>query len=282
MKKLILIIASVMLVAGIALLSFPTASNFIGSKVSRAQTDTFEERANHVIPNMTYEEAVKEGVVTKDGKYIGGKEGKTTVKSGDDNTEEYTEIVYEVGTPVIFQPDLDRLYEDVVAYNERVRKDQSSLLINEEAYTESVIDLEDYGIWDGIFGYLVIPTIDMWLPVYLGAGEYNMSYGAAHMTYTTLPLGEERSNSVIAGHTDYIGRIFFDNLRYLSVGDEVTFRNYWGNLDYKVVKTEICAPDESQDIYISDDRDLLTLFTCIPDGYGDFNRYFVICERSEQ
>lgn len=278
MKKLILIIASIMLVVGIGLLAFPTVSNFIGSKVSKAQTDTFEDRVKHVIPDMTFEEAVEKGIVNEDGRLTRSEEKKEDADNSEDDVEVY---YYEVGTPVLFQPDLDRLYNDVVAYNERVRKDQSSLLINEDSYAESVINLRDYGITDGIFGYLIIPTINMWLPVYLGAGDNNMSYGAAHMTYTTLPLGEKRSNSVIAGHTDYIGRIFFDNLRYLSEGDTVTFRNYWSNLNYKVVKTEICAPDESRDIYISDDRDLLTLFTCIPDGNGDFNRYFVICERSD-
>ena len=275
MKNTILIVAIILLIAGIALLAFPTFSNFIGSKVSKAQTDTFEERAAHIIPDMTYEEAVEKGVVSEDGIFLGGlNEG-----GGHDGADSYEE--YESGARVLFGPDLDRLYDDVVAYNARVRNDQSTLLINEDAYAASVIDLRSYGITDGIFGYLIIPEIDMWLPVYLGAGDKNMSYGAAHMTYTTLPIGEERSNCVIAGHTDYIGRIFFDNLRYLNIGDEVTFRNYWTSLHYQVVKTEICAPDQSQNIYIGDDRDLLTLFTCVPNSKGDFDRYFVICERTE-
>ena len=46
-----------------------------------------------------------------------------------------------------------------------------------------------------------------------------------------------------------------------------------------MIDTAVYAPDQSQAIYISDDRDLLTMFTCIPDGNGDFNRFFVICER---
>ncbi len=265
MKKLILTIAVLMLVAGVALLAFPAVSNFIGSQVSKSQTETFENRASHVIRDMTYEEAVENGIVTEDSRLTGGQEEDKTA--------------YKAGTPVLFQPDLDRLRRDVAAYNAQVREDQSKLLVNEDAYAASVINLRSYGIPDGIFGYLIIPSIDMRLPVYLGAGEQNMSYGAAHMTYTTLPLGEARSNCVLAGHTDYIGRIFFDNLRFLGEGDEVTFRNYWTNLRYRVVKTEVCTPTQSQNIYISDDRDLLTLFTCIPDGKGGFNRYFVICER---
>ena len=270
-KKIIPIIAIILLIAGIGLLLFPVISNFIGSKISKAQTELFEERTEHIIPDMTYEEAVEKGVISEDGRIIGDE------KKADGKKDNKTS--YKTGTPVLFQPDLDRLFKDVVAYNKRIREDQSTLLINEDAYAKSVIDLRSYGITDEIFGYLIIPAIDMWLPVYLGAGAQNMSYGAAHMTYTTLPLGEARSNCVIAGHTEYIGRIFFDNLRNLGEGDEVTFRNYWTNLHYKVVKTEVCTPEQSQDIYISDDRDLLTLFTCIPNGSGGFNRFFVICER---
>ena len=55
----------------------------------------------------------------------------------------------------------------------------------------------------------------MRLPIYLGANSSNMSYGAAHMSATSLPIGGKNTNAVLAGHTGYIGRIFFDNLRNL-------------------------------------------------------------------
>ncbi len=282
MKKLLLILAIVLLLAGVGLLLFPTVSNFAGTKISQAQTDKYEERLKHVVPGMTRDDAVKQGIINEKGEYIKGtNSGQSSGGNSDDNGGEVVEYYeYEVyDSPVLFELDLDRLYSDCLKYNADIRENQSSLLIDEDAYQEPVIDLSKYGIYDDVFGYVSIPSIDMRLPIYLGANGENMSYGAAHMTYTTLPMGEKRSNCVLAGHTDYIGRIFFDNLRRLSPGDEVYIRNFWDNFSYRVIDTAVYAPDQSQAIYISDDRDLLTMFTCIPDGNGDFNRFFVICER---
>ena len=66
-----------------------------------------------------------------------------------------------------------------------------------------------------------------------------MSYGAAHMSATSLPIGGKNTNAVLAGHTGYIGRIFFDNLRNLKIGDWVSITNYWDTLNYKVVETKV-------------------------------------------
>ena len=151
--------------------------------------------------------------------------------------------------------------------------------VRNETYSPAAVNLEDYGITDGIYGYVTAETINMRLPIYLGANSSNMSYGAAHMSATSLPIGGKNTNAVLAGHTGYIGRIFFDNLRNLKIGDRVSITNYWDTLNYKVVETKVNKPSESGDCYLQKDRDLLTMFTCISDGNGGFDRYYVICER---
>ncbi len=248
-RKLILIAAVVLLLAGIGFLSFAPVSNCVGNNISRSQTEKYDERLEHIVTEKTRKQAVKDGDIKKD------------------------------DTDTLFKPDLDRLRKDSLAYNKNVRENQSDLLINEDAYAKPSLNLESYGIFDGIYAYVNIPKIGMKLPIYLGANGTNMSYGAAHMTYTSLPLGGKRSNCVLAGHTGYIGRIFFDNIRSLTYGDEVKIKNFWKTLTYRVVKMEVCKPRESNNVFITDDRDLLTMFTCIPNGSGGFNRYYVICER---
>ena len=62
---------------------------------------------------------------------------------------------------------------------------------------------------------------------------------AAHLTYTSLPIGGESTNCVLAAHTGYIGRIFFDYIRYLNVGDEVTVTNLWNKLTYRVTDKRV-------------------------------------------
>lgn len=153
-------------------------------------------------------------------------------------------------------------------------------MLRNDTYSQAAVNLEDYGITDGIYGYVTAETINMRLPIYLGANSSNMSYGAAHMNATSLPIGGKNTNAVLAGHTGYIGRIFFDNLRNLKIGDRVSITNYWDTLNYKVVETKVNKPSESGDCYLQKDRDLLTMFTCISDGNGGFDRYYVICERA--
>ena len=83
---------------------------------------------------------------------------------------------------------------------------------------------------------------------------------------------------ILAGHTDYIGRIFFDNIRNLDTGDEVIVRNYWEDITYRVIDRKIVAEDEVDDLLIQTDRQLLTLVTCIR-GEDGFDRFLVICEK---
>lgn len=261
-KKIVTGVAIVMLVAGIGLFMFPIVSNFIGTQIANSETEKFDSRIDSVVDDgLTYEDAYEQGKVDDEGYLL------------DENGDRKSD------NPVVFKPDLDRLYKDSVEYNENLKTNQSSLLIYDYSYVQPSLDLPSYGINDGIYGYVSAESINMKLPIYLGANDTTMSYGAAHLTYTSLPLGGKSTNTVLAGHTGYIGRIFFDNLRNLKIGDEVKLRNYWDNLTYKVVETKICKPDQSQDIFIKKDRNLLTMITCISNNSGGFDRYYVICER---
>lgn len=261
-RKILTVVSIVMLIVGVGLLMFPPVSNFIGTQISNSETDKFDKQVENIIEDKSFEEAVEDGTVDSEGYLID--------ETGNRKSE----------TPVVFRPDLDRLYKDSVEYNEGLINNQSSLLVDDYSYTQPSLDLNSYGISDGIYGYVSAPSIDMRLPIFLGANNTNMSYGAAHLTYTSLPVGGSNTNTVLAGHTGYVGRIFFDNLRNLKIGDEIKLRNYWDNLTYRVIETKVCKPNDSQDIFIKKDRDILIMITCISDNNGGFDRYYVICERA--
>ena len=260
-RKIVITIASVMLVAGMGLLLFPVVSNFIGTKISEAETENFEKQAANIAEDMSFDEAVENGIVD-DEAYPIDEKGKRTSD-----------------TRLVFDVDIKRLFEDSLEYNAGLKNNQSSNIIGDNAFATPVHDLRIYVFMDGIYGYVSAPTIGMKLPIYLGASDANMSYGVGHMTYTSLPTGGNNTNTVLAGHTGYIGRVFFDNLRNLAIGDRVTLRNYWTNLEYQVVETKICTPYEAEDVLIKDGKDMLTMITCISVGRGVTNRYYVICER---
>lgn len=187
-KKILTGVAIAMLVVGIGLVAFPPISNFIGTQISNGEADGFDTRVEEA-EDGSFEQAVKDGKVDEEGYKI-DREGKRTSKQ-----------------PVVFKADLDRLFNDSVAYNKKLETNQYEMLRN-DTYSQAAVNLEDYGITDGIYGYVTAETINMRLPIYLGANSSNMSYGAAHMSATSLPIGGKNTNAVLAGHTGYIGRIF--------------------------------------------------------------------------
>lgn len=171
---------------------------------------------------------------------------------------------------------LNKLYIDSVKYNENLINNQKKLLVDSNSYTSSALNLIDYGIYNNMYGYITIEAINLKLPIYLGANDTTMSFGAAHLNYTSLPIDGESINTVLAGHTGYWGKIFFDNIKCLNIGDDIQITNYWDKISYKVIEKKQLKPEETQSIYIQDDKDILTLLTCISNGK---ERYYIICER---
>lgn len=236
-KRVFTIISVVLLILGLAFLFFPTISNIVGNNITESVIENFNIQSENVVMEKTYDEALNSGEVDKEAYPIDNNGNRTS------------------NTPLLFKADLDRLYKDSIDYNENLKEKQRSLLVSNYSYTRPTFDLRDYGITDGIYGYVSASSINMKLPIYLGANDTTMCYGAAHMTYTSLPIGGTGTNCVLAGHTGYIGRIFFDNLQNLHTGDVIELTNYWETLLYKVVRTDIYKPDESEEIYIDEDND---------------------------
>lgn len=266
-KKLLTILAVILIISGLGFCLFPTVSNTVGKQIAVSKIVQFDEQVDNAVKDESYQEALDNGEIDNEG-YPIDNSGNRVSQGNSQNS-----------APLLFKPDLERLYEDSVKYNEMLKINQGDLLVDSYSYVNPSIDLTTYGIFNGIYGYISAPSIDMKLPLYLGASDENMSYGAAHLTYTSLPIGGDSTNCVVAGHTGYIGRIFFDNIRKLQIGDNVSLTNYWYSIDYNVIEKETYNPNQSQAIFINDDRDLLTLITCVSDGKGGFNRYYVICER---
>ena len=107
-----------------------------------------------------------------------------------------------------------------------------------------------------------------------------MADGAANLSQTSLPIGGENTNSVIAGHRGYGGASYFRYIDKLQIGDTVTVTNLWEELTYRVSEIKIIYPNEVEEILIQPGRELLTLLTCHPYASGGKQRYLVICERA--
>ena len=171
------------------------------------------------------------------------------------------------------------LWVEMRSYNEKIHDEQQALLSSRAALQKTDFQLRDYGRNDEVFAVLNIPKINLDMPVYLGATDQNLANGAAHLSQTSLPIGGENTNCVIAGHRGWNGAYYFRYVPDLRKGDVVTLQNLWETLSYQVVETKIIAPSDVDAIRIQEGRELLTLLTCHPYASGGKQRFLVICER---
>ena len=176
-------------------------------------------------------------------------------------------------------PQYPELLAALQEYNRQLFAEKQSGLTSLDACQAPAADLTAYGIADEVFGVLEIPAMDLTMPIYLGAGDEHLAAGAAVLGQTSVPIGGDSINAVIAGHRGWQGADYFRHIDLLQVGDEVTVTNLWEKLTYTVTEISIIQPHEVDKIRIQSDRDLLTLLTCHPYASGGRQRYVVVCER---
>ena len=155
----------------------------------------------------------------------------------------------------------DELYKAMKQYNENLVKNGQNL--RSLAIMEKVdFDLRPYGYSKDVVGMIEIPKLGVRLPLYLGCSIEYMHLGASVISQTSLPIGGEDTNTVLAGHRGEVDK--FINIDKLQAGDEVLITNFWQQLTYKVRGSEIIGEDDSNKIYIQPGKEMLTLLTCHP------------------
>ena len=172
---------------------------------------------------------------------------------------------------------LNELNEDMRKYNTELIENGQEI---HDPFSFEMLDfnLKEYGFESNIVGKLSIKKLNLVVPIYLGATSSNLNKGAVHLSHTSLPLGELNSNVVIAAHRGLIRHKMFRYLDKLVKGDEVILTNFWEELKYKVVSTEIILPNDTSKVLIQPDKDIITLITCHPFRINT-HRYVVYCER---
>ena len=171
------------------------------------------------------------------------------------------------------------LFRAAQEYNEKLYRNRQTGFTSISAYQEPALCLSDYGIDDGVFGTVCIPKLGVTLPIYLGASEENMAKGAAHLSQTSLPIGGENTNCVLAGHCAFNGADYFRHLSTLTEGDEVILTTLWSEDHYRVSGVAVIAPDDIASVMIQPGRELLTLLTCHPYASGGKYRFLAVCEK---
>ena len=191
--------------------------------------------------------------------------------------KEYTNAVEELDEEVV-EEELEKATE----YNENLAGDPvHDPFVEGSGYAvpdnyEDVLNING----DGVMGYIEIPAIDCYLPIYHGTDNETLAKGVGHIEETSLPVGGASTLSVLTGHTGLPTSELFTNLDRLDVGDVFYIHVLNQTLKYEIYETEVIEPEDISKLTIEDGRDLVTLVTCTPYGINT-HRLLVKGERTE-
>ncbi len=115
-----------------------------------------------------------------------------------------------------------------------------------------------------VIGYIVIPKVDVNLPIYNSSTDDVLSKGVGHMTQSSFPLGGPSTHSVLTGHRGLPNAVLFTNLDKMEIGDEFYLHIMDEILAYKVDQIKVVEPNDSGDLAIVEGQDYCTLVTCTP------------------
>ena len=186
-----------------------------------------EYKQKSVITN--YEETVKE--MPKD-----------TINEELERASEYNKLL--IGTAIVtdpFDPEAQKKLEESSDYF-------------------NILNLDE----KGLMGYVVIPKIDVNLPIYHGTSEEVLQKGVGHLQNTSLPVGGESTHAVLSGHTGLSSAKLFTDLDKLEEGNIFYIKTLGETFAYEVDQIKIVEPHETSDLLIESDKDYVTLVTCTP------------------
>lgn len=173
----------------------------------------------------------------------------------------YVEFAKEADTT-----EIDAMFEEARQYNDSLH----------QVILTDPFDAESYGLigenyenclnvdGGGLIGYVDIPKIGVYLPIYHGTSVSVLAKGAGHLEQTSLPIGGESTHSVISAHSAFPSETFFDYLTDMEIGDEFFIHVLNKTLRYVVDDINVVLPDDVSRLYIEDGEDFVTLLTCTP------------------
>lgn len=129
-----------------------------------------------------------------------------------------------------------------------------------------------------IMSRVVIPSIDVDLPIYRGTDDATLLRGAGHLEGTHLPVGGESTHSAITAHRGLAHARMFTDLDKVGVGDSFSLVTLGETYSYQIIETRVVEPHESDALRTVEGRDLVTLVTCTPLGINS-HRILVTGER---
>mgnify|MGYP001771397417 FL=1 len=161
--------------------------------------------------------------------------------------------------------DYSELWEAAEAYNRQLAEQGATLFGISTQEEEEVFHLLN-PLGTGMMGYIDIPAIDVYLPIYQGTGERALQSGAGYWLGPSLPTGGESTHCVLTAHNGLVKAKMFTDLDKLKLGDRFSLQILDRTLTYQVDQILVTVPEDTSALQIVEGKDYVTLYTCTPYG----------------
>lgn len=159
--------------------------------------------------------------------------------------------------------------EQAIAYNESIVPGS----VDGNAYSQAALtaasenydDLLNLG-GSGIMGYVEIPAIDVYLPIYHGTDSDSLERGVGHLLGSSLPVGGASTHAILTGHSGMASQKMFTDITQLEMGDVFYLHVLDEILAYQVIQTNTVLPHDTSYLSVTPGEDYCTLVTCTPVG----------------
>lgn len=173
----------------------------------------------------------------------------------------------------------EKIWKAARAYNERLSQSMTGFRLSDAQKTEyeELLNVDQ----DSVMGYLEVPSINVYLPIYHGTEDLVIQTGVGHFEWSSLPVGGNSTHSVLTSHRGLPSAQLFTALDELQEGDYFILHILNEKLIYEVDQILVVEPDDLEELQVIEDEDLCTLVTCTPYGINT-HRLLVRGKRVEE
>lgn len=173
-------------------------------------------------------------------------------------------VEYKENISALDNEDVARMWKEAEEYNRLLYLAQQAEDIPDDFFANynNILHVTD----DGMMGYISIPRIKIFLPVFHGTSDNVLQKGIGHWEFSSFPVGGANTHAVLTGHNGLTSSRIFTDLEKVEVGDTFVLQIVGETMTYEVENIDIVLPNEVDSLSISEGRDLCTLDTCVPYG----------------
>ena len=151
--------------------------------------------------------------------------------------------------------EIQAIFDAAYAYNERLAEKGNNIILSKEEEEEYQSLLNVSGT--GIMGYIQIPSIDVYAPIYHGTEETVLQIAIGHLSGSSLPVGGASTHTLLSGHRGLPSARLFTDLDQLEEGDIFTITVLNRTITYQVDQIRIVLPEETGELPVIDGEDLV-------------------------